>query len=66
MFTTDYMDLARGLQNSNVKEVSDLAKGYLKLAEMFDDLQGKYVKACAESVMVKHEKLFKKLAESGD
>ncbi len=36
MITTDYMAIARGLQHSNVKEVAELAQGYLKLAERFN------------------------------
>ncbi len=63
MITTDYMAIARGLQHSNVKEVAELAQGYLKLAERFDDLMNRHVRAMGEIVLTKHERLFKKLAE---
>jgi hypothetical protein len=60
------MELARGLQHSNIKEISDLAKGYLKLAEKFDEIQEKYLTVVTENVMIRHDALFKKLAENGD
>lgn len=70
MFTINYMELARGLKNSNISEVSELAQGYLKLAEKFDslltsyeELKHAYTKTTAELVMVRHERLFKRLAE---
>lgn len=62
----ELVELATGLQNSNIKEIADLAKGYLTLAANYEEIQHKYVMACSESIMAKHEKLFKKLAESGD
>ncbi len=64
--TVDYMDLARCLQHSNIKEISQLAEGYLKLAEKFDDIMGRYVKLCGEKVMDKHAGVFKRLRDSGD
>lgn len=70
MVTTDYMELARILKNSNVPEVSELAQGYLMLAEKFDsllisyeELKHAYIKQTGELVMVRHERLFKRLAE---
>jgi uncharacterized protein YdcH (DUF465 family) len=53
----EMIELATGLQHSNVREVSELAKAYLALKD-------EYIQICGENVMMRHEKLLKKLAES--
>ncbi len=60
------LELAEGLQHSNEPSVSELAKAFLALEKAYGDLMSRYLKACADNVMIRHEKTFKKLAESGD
>lgn len=50
----EILDLASGLQYSNIPEVAELAKAYIKL----------YTKIVAEEVLSKHKTLFQRLAES--
>ena len=52
-------ELAKGLQNSNIKEVADLAKAYL-------DLRLTYMRMHMDDVLEKHREVFEKLAENGD
>lgn len=60
------LELARGLQNSNHEYVAKLAKAYLALSANYEELRHAYVKVTAQSVMMRHEKLMKRLAENGD
>jgi hypothetical protein len=60
------LELAAGLQHSNIKEVSEICKAFLALNTSYEELQHAYVKLCAERVMERHYDTFKKLAESGD
>lgn len=57
-------ELAEGLQNSNYPEVANLAKAYLALEVAYEELKHAYVKTTSELVMIRHEKLFKRLAEN--
>ena len=56
--------LAKGLKNSNVEEVKQLAEAYLLLLDSNKVLLNKLTIAIAEKIIVTHEKTFKKLAEN--
>lgn len=67
MLTPDFSQLAElalGLQNSNVPEVSELAKGFLQLEAAYGELRQNYMRQTAELIMRRHDKLLKRLAES--
>lgn len=66
MTQKESLDLAEGLQHSNVAEISDLAKAYLALQISYDELKHAYTMQSAEIVMKRHANLLKRLAESGD
>lgn len=60
------LELAKGLQHSNIPEVADIAKALIKLNDDFGELRSKHMKTCTELVILRHEKTLKRLAESGD
>lgn len=60
------IELAEGLQNSNIEEVAQVSKGLLALKASYDELLHKYTKQTTEIVIKKHAGLLKRLAESGD
>lgn len=61
-----YLELAKGLKNSNVNEVKQLAEAFIELSMEYDVCYQRLFKTSAELVMIKHANIFKKLAESGD
>lgn len=66
MIKEETLELAEGLQNSNVPEVAELAKALLALNFEYHQLRDDYIVACAENVMEKHAGVFKRLKEAGD
>jgi hypothetical protein len=48
-------ELAQGLQNSNISEVSELAKAYLTLRASYDELEFQYVKSYASNKKIDEE-----------
>lgn len=62
----DMITLAKGLQNSNIKEVAELAKAYMGLAESYKELRHAYVKSTSDKIMRDHAKTFQALADAGD
>lgn len=62
----DIIGLARGLQNSNIPEVAELATCYISLAKKYDELQSRFIILTGEKVMEAHKDLLQRLADSGD
>ena len=62
----DSLELAKGLQHSNIPEVVQIAKALIELHKEFEELRQDYIEVVGENVMIRHEKLFKKLVENGD
>ncbi len=62
----EMLELAKMLQNSNVPEVSKLAKSFLALDVSYKELRHQYIKITGEKIMRTHARLFKRLRESGD
>jgi len=61
---SEITELALMLQNSNIKEIEQLAKGYLELEAAYGELRQQLIHQTSELVMRRHESLFKKLAEN--
>lgn len=66
MIKQSTLELAEGLQNSNIPEVAELSKALLALNFEYNELRNDYIVACAENVMEKHSEVFKRLREAGD
>lgn len=59
----DCKELAKGLKNSNIKEVVELAEAYLALEVAYEELKHRFVKESSDKIMQKHEALFRRLAK---
>jgi hypothetical protein len=57
------IELAKGLQNSNVPEIQEVCKAFLHLVTIYHDLRKQYVAQSATLIMKEHSKLLEKLAD---
>lgn len=62
----EMIELAAGLQHSNIPEISNLAKAYLELNTQYESVSSRLFEMVSEQVMDKHAKLLQRLADSGD
>ncbi len=56
-------ELAHMFKNGNIKEIAQLAEGFLKLKAQYDVLEDRLFKMSSDKVMEDHSELFRKLAK---
>lgn len=59
----EIIELASGLQHSNINEISKLAKAYLELNARHQIIQDRFIQYVSEQVMDTHHDLLKKLED---
>lgn len=62
----EMIELASGLQHSNIPEISNLAKAYLELNTQYESVTSRLIEVISKDVIDKNGKLLKRLADSGD
>lgn len=62
----EMIELATGLQHSNIPEISNLAKAYLELNTQYESVSNRLIEVVSQDVISRHEGLLKRLADSGD